>query len=66
MIDTTQYRLYLVTDDRQDDATIVDVVSQAVTAGVTMVQVREKHGDVRAFINRAQLVKQVLSGSNVH
>lgn len=65
MIDSTQYRLYLVTDDHQDDAAMVKVVSQAVAAGVTMVQVREKHGDVRAFINRAQLVKQVLSGSNV-
>ncbi|MDG2663899.1 thiamine phosphate synthase, partial [Vibrio parahaemolyticus] len=43
------YRLYLVTDDQQDLATLKRVVRKAVEGGVTMVQVREKHGDVRAF-----------------
>lgn len=59
------YRLYLVTDDQQDLATLTEVVSKAVAGGVTMVQVREKHGDVRAFIERALAVKKVLHGTGV-
>ncbi len=39
------YRLYLVTDDQQDLATLKRVVRKAVEGGVTMVQVREKHGE---------------------
>lgn len=59
------YRLYLVTDDQQDLATLTEVVSKAVAGGVTMVQIREKHGDVRAFIERALAVKKVLQGTGV-
>ncbi|MDN3628597.1 thiamine phosphate synthase [Vibrio lentus] len=59
------YKLYLVTDDQQDLETLKFVVEQAIAGGVTMVQVREKHGDVRAFIERAQAVKSILAGSNV-
>ncbi|MGL6315499.1 thiamine phosphate synthase [Vibrio sp. WXL103] len=59
------YTLYLVTDDQQDLTTLKQVVKQAVAGGVTMVQVREKHGDVRAFIARAQAVKQILAGTGV-
>ncbi len=59
------YRLYLVTDDQQDLATLKHVVTQAVEGGVTMVQIREKHGDVRAFIERAQAVKSILKETGV-
>ena len=59
------YRLYLVTDDQQDLATLKRVVRKAVEGGVTMVQVREKHGDVRAFIERAQAVKNILKDTDV-
>ncbi|MFH4488928.1 thiamine phosphate synthase [Vibrio diabolicus] len=59
------YRLYLVTDDQQDLPTLKHVVRMAVEGGVTMVQVREKHGDVRAFIERAQAVKTILEGTGV-
>ncbi|EGQ9456216.1 thiamine phosphate synthase [Vibrio parahaemolyticus] len=59
------YRLYLVTDDQQDLSTLKHVVRKAVEGGVTMVQVREKHGDVRAFIERAQAVKTLLEGTGV-
>ncbi|MHA2709608.1 thiamine phosphate synthase [Vibrio owensii] len=59
------YRLYLVTDDKQDLATLKRVVRKAVEGGVTMVQVREKHGDVRAFIERAQAVKDILKDTDV-
>lgn len=59
------YRLYLVTDDQQDITTLKKVVAEAVAGGVTMVQVREKHGDVQAFIQRAEAVKAVLQDSGV-
>ncbi|MDG3087389.1 thiamine phosphate synthase [Vibrio hannami] len=59
------YLLYLVTDDHQDIETLKYVVSEAVKGGVTMVQVREKHGDIRAFIERAKAVKSVLEGTGV-
>ncbi|TOO70859.1 thiamine phosphate synthase [Vibrio parahaemolyticus] len=59
------YRLYLVTDDQQDLPTLKHVVRKAVEGGVTMVQVREKHGDVREFIERAQAVKTILEGTGV-
>ncbi|MBJ2148438.1 thiamine phosphate synthase [Vibrio sp. IB15] len=59
------YKLYLVTDDQQDLEMLKFVVEQAVAGGVTMVQVREKHGDVRAFIERAEAVKSVLAGTDV-
>jgi len=59
------YRLYLVTDDQQDLETLKTVVTDAVAGGVTMVQVREKHGDVRAFIERALAVKAILQGTGV-
>lgn len=59
------YRLYLVTDENQDLATLTQVVSLAVKGGVTMVQLREKHGDVRAFLARAGAVKEVLKGTGV-
>lgn len=59
------YRLYLVTDDQLSIDTLGQIVSEAVHGGVTMVQVREKHGDVRAFIERAQAIKTVLQGTGV-
>lgn len=59
------YTLYLVTDDQQDMATLAHVVCEAVKGGVTMVQIREKQGDVRAFIERALLVKAVLANTGV-
>ncbi|MGV2987909.1 thiamine phosphate synthase [Vibrio sp. E150_011] len=59
------YRLYLVTDDEQDLDTLLNVVQQAVQGGVTMVQLREKHHDVRAFIEKAAAVKEILADSGV-
>ncbi|MGF1777500.1 thiamine phosphate synthase [Vibrio nomapromontoriensis] len=59
------YSLYLVTDEQQDLQTLLKVVEQAIQGGVTMVQVREKHHDIRAFINKAAAIKQVLEGTNV-
>jgi thiamine-phosphate pyrophosphorylase len=64
-INVSPYRLYLVTDDKQDLATLKNVVKQAVAGGVTMVQVREKHGDIRRFIEVALAVKAILHKSGV-
>lgn len=61
----TPCTLYLVTDDQQDLSTLCHVVKQAIAGGVSLVQVREKQGDVRTFIERAAAVKAVLSGSGV-
>ncbi|OAN11404.1 thiamine phosphate synthase [Photobacterium jeanii] len=58
-------RIYLVTDDQQDLETMKMVVAEAVKGGVAMVQVREKHGDVRTFIERASAVKTILQGTGV-
>jgi len=62
---STLYRLYLVTDDQQDINTLKKVVQKAVQGGVTAVQIREKHGDVQAFIERAMAVKTILKGTDV-
>ncbi len=59
------YQLYLVTDDRQDLKTLIRVVEGAVLGGVSIIQVREKHGDVRAFIERAEAVKNILQGTDI-
>ncbi len=59
------YRLYLVTDENQDLDTLINVVKHAVEGGVTMVQIREKHHDIRTFINKAAAVKKALEGTNV-
>ncbi|WP_070963813.1 thiamine phosphate synthase [Vibrio sonorensis] len=59
------YQLYLVTDENQSVETLVNVVKAAVAGGVTMVQVREKHGDIRSFIDRAAAVKKALKGTSV-
>lgn len=59
------YSLYLVTDDKQDLETLKNVVKEAVAGGVTMVQVRQKHQDIRCFIETALAVKAILQGSGV-
>lgn len=58
------YRLCLVTDDSHNFKTLTRVVSLAVKGGVTMVQLREKNRDLRAFIERAIAVKEVLREKN--
>lgn len=65
MIDINPYRLYLVTDEQQDTETMLHVIEEAVKGGVTCVQIREKHGDIREFIRRASAVKQALKNSAV-
>lgn len=59
------YSLYLVTDEQQDLSALCHVVQEAIAGGVTLVQVREKQGNIRTFVERAQAVKAVLHGSGV-
>lgn len=57
--------LYLVTDENLDDNALQHIVSQAVAGGVSIVQLREKETDIRRFIKRAAMLKQILSGTDV-
>jgi thiamine-phosphate pyrophosphorylase len=64
-VEVEPYFLCLVTDDKQDLVTLKNVVKEAVAGGVTMVQLREKHRDIRYFIEVALAVKSILKGSGV-
>ncbi|WP_026971831.1 thiamine phosphate synthase [Aliagarivorans marinus] len=57
--------LYLVTDENLSLSRLCHVVEQAVKGGIGVVQLREKRGDVRAFIERAEALKSTLAGSGV-
>ena len=59
------YRLYLVTDEHQDIEQLEFVIREAIAGGVTMVQLREKHGDIQAFIQRAKAVKPMLKAAGI-
>ena len=59
------YRLYLVTDEHQDIDQLERVIREAISGGVTMVQLREKHGDIRAFIQRAEAIKPMLQAAGI-
>lgn len=61
-----QIELYLVTDESAClGRDIFWVVEEAVKGGVTMVQLREKFLDTRAFIDRAIKMKAILAPYNV-
>jgi thiamine-phosphate pyrophosphorylase len=60
-----KYRLYLVTDEHQDIEALTFVINEAIAGGVTMVQIREKHGDIRAFIQRAMVIKTLLLNTGI-
>jgi thiamine-phosphate pyrophosphorylase len=60
------FELYLVTDEKLClGRTVAEVVEQAVSGGVTAVQLREKDLNTRDFINRAVQVKKILSAYHV-
>lgn len=61
-----QLALYLVTDSRLlNGRRLADVVRQAVSGGVTMVQLREKDASTRVIMERAREVQQALQGTGV-
>ncbi|MEO6684426.1 MAG: thiamine phosphate synthase, partial [Dyadobacter sp.] len=59
-------QLYLVTDENAcHGRDLFWVVEEAVKGGVTMVQLREKSLETRAFIDRAKKMKDILLPYNV-
>lgn len=66
MLDTATLLLYLVTDSSlAAGRELPDIVREAVRGGCTMVQLREKNGSTRDFIEKARSLKQVLAGTGV-
>jgi thiamine-phosphate pyrophosphorylase len=60
------YSLYLVTDRPLClGKPLEDVIAEAVSGGVTIVQVREKLSQTREFINLAQTVQRILKPRNI-
>jgi thiamine-phosphate pyrophosphorylase len=60
------FELYLVTDEKLCmGRPVAEVVEQAVSGGVTAVQLREKNLSTRDFINRAVQLKKILSAYHV-
>ncbi|MBQ0078220.1 MAG: thiamine phosphate synthase [Bacteroidales bacterium] len=61
-MDRRQLGLYLVTDSGlAEGRSLEEIVLEAVRGGVTMVQLREKHLDTRAFIEMAIRLKKALA-----
>lgn len=62
----SQLRLYLVTDPNLCASLgVVETVRQAVRAGVTMVQLRDKEASTQERVETALALKEVLTGSGV-
>lgn len=60
------YSVYLVTDRALcGDRNLVDVVTEAVRGGVTIVQLREKRSDTRDFVETGRALVEVLRPLNV-
>ena len=60
------YALYLVTDrGLSRGRATAEIVREAVAGGATCVQLREKHGGSREFLEEAQAVQAVLRGTGV-
>jgi thiamine-phosphate pyrophosphorylase len=60
------FELYLVTDEKLClGRPVAEIVEQAVSGGVTAVQLREKNLSTRDFINRAVQLKKILSAYHV-
>ena len=65
-MNNSDLRLYLVTDrNLSKGRSLMEVVEQAVEGGVTMVQLREKSLDSRAFYEEALALKNFLSGKKI-
>lgn len=66
--DNVDYTLYLVTDSSPailGDRDLNNVVEQALSAGVGIVQLREKKGDTRELIEKARALHQITRKYNV-
>ncbi|SJN18345.1 Thiamin-phosphate pyrophosphorylase [Vibrio casei] len=63
---TFDYPLYLVSDERSTGETLAHIVREALFGGVSIVQLRHKDNDIRAFIKRAETVKYVIDQFNLN
>lgn len=64
--DINALRLYLVTDRKWlDGRRLTDVVEQAIRAGVTLVQLREKSLSERAFLEQARALRALTAAYHV-
>ena len=65
-METVDYRLYLVTDRALSRGRkTAAIVREAVAGGVTCVQLREKNGGTREFLEEARAVQAALRGTGV-
>lgn len=64
--DPSIWRLCLVTDrGLSGGRALADVVGAAIAGGVTMVQLREKEAETRAFLEHARALKDLLGPKNI-
>jgi len=63
--DREHLSLYLVTDRRWIDQPLEEVVEEAIKAGVTMVQLREKDLNLKEFVELGRRVKEVTDRYNI-
>jgi thiamine-phosphate pyrophosphorylase len=65
-VEAAQLRLYLVTDERGCcSRSLPDIVTAAIRGGVTCVQLREKLGSTRKFLEQACAVRPILRNAGV-
>ncbi|MFP4456741.1 MAG: thiamine phosphate synthase [Clostridia bacterium] len=60
-----KYILYLVTDKRLDDTTLVQKVKRAIQGGVNVVQLRDKNISSKSMLLRAKKLKEITKEYNV-
>ena len=59
-MEEVDYSLMYVTDDRiTDDALFINILEASIKGGATIIQLREKNLDTRAFLTRAKKVKYI-------
>lgn len=63
--DREHLSLYLVTDRRWTDRPLEEIVEEAIRAGVTMVQLREKDMGLNEFVELGKRVKKVTDSYNI-
>ena len=60
------FRLYLITDsDLAGERSLLDIVGQAVSGGVGLVQLRDKHAEARDLLELARALKALLAPKDV-
>ena len=58
-------KLYLVTDNSDDEKKFLNTIEEAIKGGVSLVQIREKTKDTIEFYNLALKVKKITKKYNI-